>query len=174
MATLFAATAAFGCRSELWCNSTNDGRLPRSGEVSTPDRIASIDDRSGASGSGVVAELGSEWLCHAAVRAPRSHGSRANMPGLRGADPRDCTIAARPREQGGGAARPALQSARSGQGVAGIDAGGDPCKGEVAPPRHAGRRRLVYRRGRGRHGVAALIARRDIDAPTDDAGTKRS
>src|SRR5437867_6536584 len=97
-----AANAVFGRRSELWCNYTDEGRSPRSQEVPICDRIASIDDHSAALGGGLFAELGSKCLCHdaagrtadsdAGARATRGHGSGADVPVLRGADARNCTI----------------------------------------------------------------------------------
>ena len=51
----------------MWCNSTDEGRSPGSPKVSIADPI---DDRSRALGRGLVAELGSEWLCHPAADPP--------------------------------------------------------------------------------------------------------
>src|SRR6266705_1178182 len=87
----FAANAVFGRRSDLWCHCTDEGRSPRWREISMLDRIASIDDRSGALGRGLVAKFGPEWLCHATAGrtaadagtgASRDHGSRADVPVL--------------------------------------------------------------------------------------------
>ena len=176
-----AAIPVFERRSELWCNSTDEGRSLRSREGSA-DRIASIDDRSWAWARGLPAERRLERLCHVAAgragaasagaRDARSHGSGAGVPVLRGPESRTRAIAAGTCEPGCGVARPARQSAQSGQGFAGVDPGGHPRQGQVAPTRHAGRRRLVHRRGRGRPGIAALVARRDAGA--DRAGTRHS
>ena len=87
-----AATAVFGCRSELWCNSTDEGPSPHSREVSMPDRIASIDDYSTTLGRGLLAKFSAKWLCHdatgcaaasACTGAPRRNGSGADMSVLR-------------------------------------------------------------------------------------------
>lgn len=64
----------------------DEGRSPKSREAPIRDPIASIDDRFGGMGRGLVAELGAEWMCHAAAdasaRAARNHGSGTDVPVL--------------------------------------------------------------------------------------------
>lgn len=64
----------------------DEGRSPKPREAPIRDPIASVDDRFGDPGRGLVAELGAEWMCHAAAgasaRAARNHGSGADVPDL--------------------------------------------------------------------------------------------
>src|SRR5438093_10352850 len=114
---VLAAPAVLGHRSELWCNSTDEERSPHSQKLSTPDQFQSIDDHSATFGRSLLAKFGFKWLYHDAAGrtaanagsgALRSIDSNSGVSVLRRADPRNCTIAAGPREPRCGAARPAL------------------------------------------------------------------